>query len=115
MELEKLDQRLQTQLTPALYTKLVEQIQKDFVLTGIEYNFSDLSPVELIHSLNEVMEELLNKEYPTLLNLLYRMDIPESAINFGEEETVEMQLVTVILKREFLKVKMRMNYSEGFS
>ena len=111
MELEILNTKLKTELTVDLFHKLVSQLQKDFVLTGIQYDFSDLDPNQLINSLNEIMEELLNKEYPTLLNLLYRMDIPESAIKFHEEETVELQLVEVILRREFLKVQMRAKYS----
>jgi hypothetical protein len=39
------------------------------------------------------------------------MDIPESAINFSDETTVEQQLVNLILRREFLKIKLRMKYS----
>ena len=111
MELEILNTKLKTELTVDLFHKLVSQLQKDFVLTGIQYDFSDLDPNQLINSLNEIMEELLNKEYPTLLNLLYRMDIPESAINFNDEITAEQHLVNLILRREFLKIQLRMKYS----
>jgi hypothetical protein len=111
MELEPVNTRIQETVPEELYHKLVAQIEKDFILTGIKYDFNNLKPTELIVCLNEIMEELLNKEYPVLLSLLYRMDIPESAINFGEEETVELQLVNLILRRQFMKVKMRMKYS----
>ncbi|MEN8868743.1 MAG: hypothetical protein ABF249_07285 [Flavobacteriales bacterium] len=80
-------------------------------MSGIQYDFLDLSPQELMNSLYEIMEELLSKEYATLLNLLYRMDIPESSIRNQETDDVQQYLVELIVKREFLKVKMRMKYS----
>lgn len=111
MELEPVSNRIKEPVSQELYQKLIVQIEKDFILTGIRYDFDNLAPNELIVCLNEIMEELLNKQYPTLLSLLYRMDIPESAINFGDEETVELQLVNLILRRQFLKIKMREKYS----
>ena len=111
MELETLNSTLQTELNAELYAKLVSQIEKDFVMSGIRYDFSELQPQALITSLYEIVEELLSKEYATLLSLLYRMDIPESSIKLQETEDVQSHLVDLILRREFLKVKMRMKYS----
>lgn len=111
MELEVLNKTLDTTLNQGMYLKLIQQIQKDFVMSGIQYDFLDLSPQELMNSLYEIMEELLSKEYATLLNLLYRMDIPESSIRNQETDDVQQYLVELIVKREFLKVKMRMKYS----
>jgi hypothetical protein len=111
MELEVLNKTLDTTLNQDMYLKLIEQIQKDFVMSGIQYDFLDLSPQELMNSLYEIMEELLSKEYATLLNLLYRMDILESSIRNQETDDVQQYLVELIVKREFLKVKMRMKYS----
>lgn len=111
LELEILNKNLQTELNAEVYSKLVSQIEKDFIMSGIQYDFSDLEPQELINSLHEIVEELLSKEYATLLSLLYRMDIPESSIKIQEIDDVQSHLVHLILKREFLKVKMRMKYS----
>ncbi len=111
MELEVLNKTLDTTLNQGMYLKLIQQIQKDFVMSGIQYDFLDLSPQELMNSLYEIMEELLSKEYATLLNLLYRMDIPESSIRNQETDDIQQYLVELIVKREFLKVKMRMKYS----
>lgn len=111
MEQEVLNKTLDTTLNQDMYLKLIEQIQKDFVMSGIQYDFLDLSPQELMNSLYEIMEELLSKEYATLLNLLYRMDILESSIRNQETDDVQQYLVELIVKREFLKVKMRMKYS----
>ncbi len=111
MDLQAINTTLESQINEDLYSKLVSQLEKDFVMSGINYDFSDLLPDQLINALYEVVEELLSKEYPTLLNLLYRMDIPESAIKFNEVPTVEQQLVNLILRREFLKIKLRMKYS----
>ncbi len=112
MELEPLNRTLETTLDQEVYQKLIEQTQKDFMMSGIQYDFSDLSPQELMNSLYEIMEELLSKEYATLLNLLYRMDIPETAIRNQDTEDIQQHLVELILKREFLKVQMRMKYSQ---
>lgn len=111
MELEVLNKTLDTTLNQGMYLKLIQQIQKDFVMSGIQYDFLDLSPQELMNSLYEIMEELLSKEYAALLNLLYRMDIPESSIRNQETDDIQQYLVELIVKREFLKVKMRMKYS----
>ena len=111
MELEILNTALKSQLSEDIYAKLVSQIEKDFIMSGIEYNFSDLKPQELINALHEILEELLSKEYAALLNLLYRMDIPESAIKLQETEDIQSHLVNLILRREFLKVQMRQKYS----
>ena len=74
MELEILNTTLQTKLNGEVYAKLISQIEKDFVMSGITYDFSDLEPQALINSLHEIVEELLSKEYATLLSLLYRME-----------------------------------------
>lgn len=111
MDLEVLHSALESQIDEKFYYKLIAQLEKDFVMSGINYDFSDLLPNQLLNALYEIVEELLSKEYPTLLNLLYRMDIPESSINFNEVISVEQHLVNLILKREFLKIQLRMKYS----
>ena len=112
MELESLNKTLNTTLNAEVYQKIVEQTEKDFVMSGIQYDFSDLGPQELLNSLYDIVEELLSKEYAILLNLLYRMDIPESSIRDNNSEDIQQQLVELILKREFLKVQTRMKYSQ---
>ncbi|MEN8927347.1 MAG: hypothetical protein ABF242_07095 [Flavobacteriales bacterium] len=111
MDLQPLNSTLESQIDEDFYHKLIAQLEKDFVMSGINYDFSDLLPNQLINALYEVVEELLSKEYPTLLNLLYRMDIPESSINFNEQMTAEQHLVNLILRREYLKIKLRMEFS----
>ena len=111
MDLQILNSTLEAEINEVFYRKLITQLEKDFVMSGINYDFSDLLPDQLINALYDVVEELLSKQYPTLLNLLYRMDIPESAINFSDEITAEQHLVNLILRREYLKIKLRMQYS----
>ena len=112
MELSVLNTTLKATVSEEMYLKIVAQLEKDFVMSGIQYDFANLTPDELLISLKEVVEELLSKEYGTFLNLLYRMDIPESAISFTEEEEVENHLVKLFLKREYLKVKSRIEFTE---
>lgn len=102
---------LENNLTDELYQKLVSQIEKDFIFTGITYNFDDLTPPQLLICLHEVVEHLISKEYATFLNLLYRIDIPEHKVEPTNEFTLEENVVLLILKRQWLKIQLRMKYS----
>ena len=43
MELEIINTRLESQLNKEIYQKLISQVEKDFVMSGINYDFSDLN------------------------------------------------------------------------
>ena len=111
MELIQLNSILKASINEEFFSLLVTQLEKDFIMSGIQYDFNNLSPNELIICLHEIVEHLLSKDYSTLLSLFYRMDIPQNAINFDTENNIEDELVSLILKREFLKVQMRIKYS----
>jgi len=111
MELQKINKTLQSSISEEIYYKIIAQLDKDFVMSGIQYDFNNLSPNELLICLREIVEHLLSQDYGTLLTLFYRMDIPQNAINLETENNVEDEIVALILKREFLKIQMRMKYS----
>lgn len=103
---------LDVKLSDELFNKLVNQIEKDFTMTGITYNFNGLTPKTLMVCLHEIVEHLLSQEYSMLLALLYRIDIPQSvAGNNIEGYTVEESIVIKILKREWQKIMLREQYS----
>ena len=112
MELVKLNTVLNSSINEEIYIKIVAQLDKDFVMSGIQYDFNNLSPDELLICLREIVEHLLSQDYSALLNLFYRMDIPQNALDLDTENKVEDEIVNLILKREFLKVQMRMKYSK---
>ena len=64
-----------------LYGKLANQLQKDFLLIGLEYQFSECKdPQDLLDFLTEIVAMLLQKNFNDFLNLLYRIDISEEKI-----------------------------------
>lgn len=111
MNLPALNTLLETKVSNDLYAKLVAQLDKDFKLTGINYDFENLTPNELLVCLHEVVEHLIQKEYAVFLNLLYRIDIPENQVEPTSRFTLEENVVNLILKREWLKVQLKIKYS----
>ncbi len=111
MNLPALNTLLEAEISDDLYAKLVTQLDKDFKLTGINYDFENLTPSELLICLYEVVEHLIQKEYSVFLNLLYRIDIPENKVEPTDTLTLEENVVVLILKRQWLKVQLRLKYS----
>jgi hypothetical protein len=111
MNLPALNTLLEAEITNHLYAKLVVQLEKDFNLTGIKYDFENLTPSELLVCLLEVVEHLIQNEYAVFLNLLYRIDIPENQVKPTDTLTLEENVVFLILKRQWLKVQLRLKYS----
>ena len=91
-----------------LLIKLIQQLNKDFSLTGIENSFEEnLSIRELILELNTKIEYLMKNDFQTYVNLLYRIDISESKIRGISEidiEKISQKVTSLILIREWQKV-----------
>jgi hypothetical protein len=98
----------------ALYLKLVEQINKDFILAneGIDFPMS-ISPKELKIQLHEKIYRLIQYKFAEYLNLLYIIDVSEDQIKKldGSDLVVLAENVAfLILKREWQKVWFRNKY-----
>ena len=106
-----LSQVLEISPNQEIYQKLIQQLDKDFRFTGISYDFEAIEPQYLMNALVDVVEHLLSKEYATFLNLLYRIDIPESKVKPIDGYTLEQSIAILIVKRQWLKVQLRMKYS----
>ncbi len=106
-----LNQVLEVTPSQEIYQKLIQQLDKDFRFTGISYDFETIEPQYLMNALVDVVEHLLSKEYATFLNLLYRIDIPESKVKPIDGYTLEQSIAILIVKRQWLKVQLRMKYS----
>ena len=91
-----------------LYLKLIEQLNKDFQLAGIEQSFGlDFTPLKLIQELQKIVIRLINNKFDDYLNLLYRIDISEIEIKKLDGSNIEKmseQVVYLLLKREWQKV-----------
>ena len=97
-----------------LYSKLIEQINKDFNLAneGIDFPKST-SPEELKIQLHEKIYRLIQYKFAEYLNLLYIIDVPEDQIkklDGSDISELAEQVAFLILKREWMKVWFRNRY-----
>lgn len=94
-----------------LYTKLVEQINKDFTLANESIDFQvSVSPIDLKLQLHEKIYRLIQHKFAEYLNLLYIVDVPEDQVKkLDGSDLVELseQVAFLILKREWQKVWFR--------
>ncbi|UMB59979.1 hypothetical protein MHL31_12950 [Lutibacter sp. A80] len=100
--------------TENLELKLIEQLNKDFRLSGISKIFDVTSSFEnLKDELSLTLLNLIQFKYDDYLNLIYRIDLSEKelAIITNRNLTdVVNQLVFLILKREFQKIWFKQYY-----
>ena len=91
-----------------LLIKLIQQLNKDFSLTGINFSFEEeISISELVFQLSIKIESLMKIDFQIYLNLLYRIDIPESKMREIDEidtEKISQKVTSLILIREWQKV-----------
>ncbi|WP_159802452.1 hypothetical protein [Flavobacterium sp. MK4S-17] len=97
-----------------LYSKLIEQLNKDFALANEPVDFETvLSPINLKLGLQEKIYTLIQHKFAEYLNLLYITDVPEKeikALNGGDIAELSEQVAFLILKREWQKVWFRNRY-----
>ena len=97
-----------------LYKKLVEQLNKDFLLANINIDFHEnILPSSLKLILHETIFDLIQNKFTDYLNLLYIIDVSEKQIkSLDSEDTLSLseQVSFLILKREWQKVWYRNNY-----
>jgi hypothetical protein len=97
-----------------LYKKLIEQLNKDFLLANINVDFhEDILPMSLKLILHETIYQLIQNKFTEYLNLLYIIDVSEKQIKqLDGEDTLLLseQVAFLILKREWQKVWYRKHY-----
>lgn len=98
-----------------LYTKLLEQLNKDFNLANEPVDFPmSTSPHELTIQLHEKIYRLIQYKFAEYLNLLYIIDVAEDQIKkLDGSDLVQLseQVSYLILRREWQKVWFKNRYS----
>jgi hypothetical protein len=99
-----------------LYVHLIEQLNKDFKMANVTGSFDlKASPVQLKKELFAILLNLITKQYDDYLNLLYRIDVPESElaklINNNLTNSIE-EITYLVLKREYQKVWFKHNFDK---
>lgn len=105
------DELLSTVEKEFLYSKLIDQINKDFNLANESIDFpQSTSPEELKIQLHEKIFRLLQYKFAEYLNLLYIIDVPEDQVkklDGSDLVILSEQVAFLILKREWMKVWFR--------
>lgn len=101
------------QLDKQLYFKLLEQLNKDFNLCGIQWDdYTEVPPENLFTAIDNIIQTTLQKESDTTIYaLLYRIDISEKAIHQTNITRTE-EITTLILSREMEKIWLRLQFSK---
>ena len=100
-----------------LYSKLVRQLNKDFLLANIETEFDEeILPFSLKLKLQETIFNLIQDKFSDYLNLLYIIDVSENKVrNLDGLDIVKLseQVTFLILQREWQKVWFKEQYSDN--
>lgn len=111
-ELEKYSHRLD------LLNETVEQIKKDFGESGFSIHFSGSTETaysELIEQIIPFIHQLLQSNYSHLLQVLYKIDIPENLFQQALKDNAgkaPRKIAELIIKRELQKVVIRNYYKQ---
>jgi len=94
-----------------LYKKLIQQLNKDFLLANIDLEFNEeILPTSLKLILQEKIYRLIQEKFTDYLNLLYIVDVSEKKIKqLDGSDVIKLseQVSFLILVREWKKVSYR--------
>ncbi|MEM9897429.1 MAG: hypothetical protein AAF789_13770 [Bacteroidota bacterium] len=92
-------------------------IKKDFGLEGqFEFKNEDSDADRLLNYLTECVNEFIDHDLNSLLNILYRIDIPEiivkDLLQNSEQGKISRNIAVAIIEREKQKVITRRQYRQ---
>ena len=98
-----------------LISQSYELIKKDLQLTDNFDDGDDPSFDRLLSWLTKEVQSLLDRDFASLLNALYRIDVDERRVEevlaVHDPDTLASQLARLILDRQLLKAQTRRKYS----
>ncbi len=95
------------------YKQVLKQVQKDFEMCGLTIDFDKfILPDDFVKKVHQELIKLLEHNFDTYLQLLYRVDLPENAMNFNIQDVdrIAQKATFYILQREWQKVKLRASF-----
>ncbi|MEN8123824.1 MAG: hypothetical protein ABFR32_01745 [Bacteroidota bacterium] len=94
-----------------LVKKLILQIKKDTQMVGVDFELNEeSSPHELVNYLQIFLRNLIQNDFTTYVNLLYRVDIPEMKLLKLQNLEISIlvkKIAILVLKKEWQKVWFR--------
>jgi len=103
------------QITVKLYKDLIIQLNKDFSLSGINFNLSlNSNPNKLIKDLTMLFQNIIVKDYQKFNQLMYVIDIPETklaSLKSRQLDDVIDRIIRLVLERVLQKVYLKQKFS----
>ncbi|MDX5583762.1 MAG: hypothetical protein QNK20_02380 [Aureibaculum sp.] len=103
------------QITVKLYNDLITQLNKDFSLSGIDFNLSiNCKPKKLIKDLTVLFQNMIVKDYQKFNQLMYVLDIPENKLASLKERRLDVlidRIIRLVLERVLQKVYLKQKFS----
>ena len=94
-----------------LEQQLIRQLNKDLSMCGVNAGIDEeFSPGEVVRRLKEILHGLVRDDFQAFLNLLYRVDVPQSKMSRSEDSSFSDYIersTYELLKREWQKVWIR--------
>ena len=94
-----------------LEQQLIRQLNKDLSMCGVNTLIDEeFSPREVVRRLKEILDGLVKYDFQAFLNLLYRVDVPQSKMIRSEDSSFSDYIersTYELLKREWQKVWIR--------
>lgn len=113
-KVETIQELLSVASAENLYSKLIDQLNKDLTYANHEHIFpKTISPEDLKRELHELVYHLVNDRFADYLNLLYIIDVSEAQVRkLDGSDLVKLsaQVSFLILKREWQKVWYKNRY-----
>ena len=102
------------QITVKLYNDLIVQLNKDFSLSGIDFNLSlNCKPYKLIKDLTMLFQNTILKDYQKFNQLMYVLDIPEKRLASLKERQLDVvidRIIRLVLERVLQKVYLKQKF-----
>lgn len=102
------------QITVKLYNDLIVQLNKDFSLSGIDFNLSlNCKPNKLIQDLTMLFQNTILKDYQKFNQLMYVLDIPEKRLASLKERQLDVvidRIIRLVLERVLQKVYLKQKF-----
>jgi homospermidine synthase len=102
------------QITVKLYNDLIVQLNKDFSLSGIDFNLSlNCKPNKLIKDLTMLFQNTILKDYQKFNQLMYVLDIPEKRLASLKERQLDVvidRIIRLVLERVLQKVYLKQKF-----
>ena len=96
-----------------ILNEVITQLNKDLVMSGIEYEFDVQSEkTEFVENLLNWIETILRENENILFNFLYRVDVNQQLI-YSNDGLPQENLLRLILNRELQKVVLKRQFSSG--